>query len=99
MEELKREIMSQSKIMLHLYVRSSTLGDLARHNLTLNVLKGQYSSKPIILLRKRTSLTERAILEAREQRNEGFAQFVTRTKWKVLIFLRKKQGRSKDSPR
>ena len=51
------------------------------------------------LLKRRTSLTERAILEAREQRNEGFAQFVTRTKWKVLIFLRKKQGRSKDSPR
>ena len=30
MEELKREIKSQSQRLLHLYVRSSTLGDLAQ---------------------------------------------------------------------
>jgi|FLMP01.1.fsa_nt_emb hypothetical protein len=52
----------------------------------------QQANNIVTALLKRTSLTERAILEAREQKNEGFAQFVTRTKWKVPIFLRKKQG-------
>jgi hypothetical protein len=79
MEELKREIMSlESKIVASLReeLDSRGFGSTEFNAERFERSMQQQTNNIVTELLKRTSLTERAILEAREQRDDEFAQFV-----------------------